>query len=107
MNLGNGHACHRQSSIGLRSLNVFRYILFKPNYMFQKLDCTSIELFSQKLKSPYLCVVSNSSDLITILTFNVGETRQDGERTGFEVVTVDGRSGSLASSISRQAIQLI
>ncbi|KAI5057720.1 hypothetical protein GOP47_0027735 [Adiantum capillus-veneris] len=32
--------------------------------------------------------------------FYTRETREAGERTGFEVVTVDGRSGTLASSLS-------
>eukprot|EP00250_Pteridium_aquilinum_P011767 c20293_g1_i1 orf=79-654(+) len=37
---------------------------------------------------------------IKVRGFITRETRQAGERTGFEVVTVDGRSGSLASSLS-------
>ena len=48
-------------------------------------------------KTTLICAIAERLEGITCAGFYTEETRQSGQRTGFRIVTLDGREGTLAS----------
>lgn len=48
-------------------------------------------------KTTLICAIAERLNGITCVGFYTKETRQGGQRTGFRIVTLDGREGSLAT----------